>query len=108
MKTMVDFAIFFALRELMFNIYRMNFYPLVLEYTTPKNGATILGFTTAMNGVVRFTMIPLAGFLVDHFGRNYRIPLIGGYLGVAVCLIAFLMMRPVSHVRSLIDESQEA
>jgi len=92
-------ALFFVMREVMFIIYRMNFTPLVMEYTTPRNVATVMGFTTAVNGMVRFTMIPLAGLLVDSGilaapgTVNFRLPLLGGYLGIAVCVVCLLMMR---------------
>jgi hypothetical protein len=39
-------------------------------------------------------MVPLFGFLVDIFDKNYKLPLYGGYVGAIVCIIALLMMRP--------------
>ena len=102
MHTARDMAIFFAAQILAFNVFRLNFMPLVMEYTTPKNVGTILGFTNAVNGLIRFTMLPLAGLLVDHFGKNYRLPLYGGYLGAVVCIIALLMMRPPEKVKHLL------
>jgi MFS family permease len=104
MKTPHDMGIFFALREFMFIVYQLNFIPLIIDYTTPRNVATILGFTTAVNGLVRFTMTPFAGLLVDVFGKNYKLPLWGGYLGVIVCFAAFMAMRPPEKVRHLLDD----
>lgn len=103
MHTARDMAIFFVAQIIAFNIFRLNFMPYVMEYTTPKNVGTILGFTNAVNGLIRFTMLPLAGILVDHFGKNYRLPLYGGYLGAVVCIIALLMMRPPEKVRHLLE-----
>jgi len=102
MHTARDMAIFFAAQILAFNVFRLNFMPYVMEYTTHKNVGTILGFTTAVNGLVRFTLVPLAGVLVDIFGKNYKLPLYGGYLGAVVCIIALLMMRPPEKVKHLI------
>ena len=101
MRDATGIAIFFALRELMFNVYRMNFYPLVMEYTTPQNAATIIGFTTATNGAERFTALPLLGKMVDVCGGNYFLPFYASYVGVAVCVLAFLVMRPASKVPEL-------
>jgi hypothetical protein len=56
-----------------------------------------------VNGIVRFTMVPLFGFLVDAMGKDYRLPLWGGYVGVAVCVVCLLAMRPPEKVRHLID-----
>ena len=103
MHTARDMGIFFAAQILAFNVFRFNFMPYVMQYTTPKNVGTILGFTTAVNGMVRFTMVPLAGLLVDVFHKNYRLPLYGGYLGAVVCIIALLMMRPPEKVRHLLE-----
>ncbi len=94
MHTARDMAIFFAAQIVAFNVFRFNFMPYVMEYTTHKNVGTILGFTTAVNGLVRFTMLPLFGLLVDLSGKNYKLPLYGGYVGAVVCIIALLMMRP--------------
>ena len=98
MRTPTDMAVFFAMQQFAFSVFRLNFFPLIMEYTTPENVATILGFTTAVNGMVRFTMIPLAGLLVDLAGKNYSLPLWGGYLGAAVCVAAFALMRPAETV----------
>lgn len=94
MHTARDMAIFFGAQILAFNVFRFNFMPYVMEYTTHKNVGTILGFTTAANGLVRFTMVPLMGLLVDVCHKNYKLPLYGGYVGAVVCIIALLMMRP--------------
>lgn len=102
MHTARDMAIFFGAQILAFNVFRFNFMPYVMEYTTHKNVGTILGFTTAVNGLVRFTMLPLAGLLVDAMGKNYKLPLYGGYVGAVVCIIALLMMRPPEKVRHLL------
>jgi maltose/moltooligosaccharide transporter len=104
MHTARDMAIFFCAQILAFNVFRLNFMPYVMEYTTHKNVGTILGFTTAVNGLVRFTLVPLAGLLVDIFGRNYKLPLYGGYLGAVVCIIALLMMRPPEKVSHLLGD----
>lgn len=40
---------------------------------------------------------------MDLAGKNYRLPLWGGYVGVAVCVGCLLMMRPPEKVRHLID-----
>jgi hypothetical protein len=42
--------------------------------------------------------------LVDIFGRNYKLPLYGGYLGAVVCIIALLMMRPPEKVSHLLGD----
>jgi len=103
MKSAPGMAVFFALQTFTFNIFRLNFIPYVIEYTTPRCVGTILGFTQAVNGLVRFTMIPLAGILVDLAGKNYRLPLWGGYLGIVVCIAALTAMRPPEKVRHLIN-----
>lgn len=103
MHNAVGMAIFYAMQQGVFNTYRLSFLPLVLEYTTPKNAGTVMGVTTMMNGLVRFTMYPLMGLLVDAAGKNYRLPLLGGYVGVAVCVTCFLLMRPAEAVRSEIE-----
>lgn len=97
MHTARDMAIFFGAHVLAFNIFRLNFMPYVMEYTNKENVATILGFTTAVNGVVRFTTVPLLGLLVDLCGKNYKLPLYAGYIGAVVCVIALLAMRPPSN-----------
>ena len=102
MHTARDMAIFFGAQILAFNVFRLNFMPYVMEYTTHKDAGTILGFTTAVNGLVRFTMLPLAGLLVDALGKNYKLPLYGGYVGAVVCIIALLMMRPPEKVKHLL------
>jgi len=104
MKTAHDMAIFFAAQIIAFNVFRLNFMPYVMEYTTPKNVGTILGFTNGVNGLIRFTMLPLAGLLVDLAGKNYRLPLYGGYIGAIACIIALLMMRPPEKVRHLLGD----
>lgn len=96
-------SVLFVMRELMFIVFLLNFTPYVMEYTTPRTVATILGFTTAINGLVRFTAVPLSGLLIDAFGRDYRLPLWGGYLGVIVCIIALLAMRPPEKVRGMLE-----
>lgn len=103
MHTAREMAIFFSLQIIAFLVFRLNFMPYVMEYTTPKNCGTILGFTNAANGLVRFTTLPLAGLLVDLTGRNYKLPLWGGYLGALVCIAALLMMRPPEQVRHLLE-----
>ncbi len=103
MHTARHMAIFFGAQILAFNVFRFNFMPYVMEYTTHKNVGTILGFTTAVNGLVRFTMVPLFGLLVDLFHKNYKLPLYGGYIGAVVCIIALLMMRPPEEVRHLLE-----
>lgn len=103
MKSAQDLAVYFAMETFTFKFLRLNFMPYVMEYTTPRNVGTILGFTTAINGMVRFTMIPLAGWLVDLAGKNYLLPLWGGYLGIAVCVGALLAMRPPEKVRHLVE-----
>ena len=103
MKTAVDMAIFFSMQILAFVVFRLNFMPLVMEYTTPKNVGTIMGFTNAVNGMVRFTALPLVGWIVDATHGSCRLPLWGGYLGAIVCIIALLMMRPPEKVRHLLE-----
>lgn len=103
MKSAAGMAFFFAAQQFAFAIFRLNFIPYVIEYTTPKSVGTILGFTNAVNGIVRFTMVPLFGLLVDAMGKDYRLPLWGGYVGVAVCVGCLLAMRPPEKVRHLID-----
>lgn len=103
MHTARDMAIFFGAQIIAFNVFRFNFMPYVMEYTTHRNVGTILGFTTAVNGLVRFTTVPLYGLLVDAFGRNYKLPLWGGYVGAIVCIIALLMMRPPEKVREAME-----
>lgn len=103
MSTTLGITIFFIMREVMFITYRTNFQPLVMEYTNSKNVASVFGVTTAVNGVIRFTMLPLFGLLVDVFNKNYRLPLLGGYIGVIVCVFALLAMRPPEKIRHLID-----
>jgi MFS family permease len=104
MRTAGDMAVFFAMQILAFVVFRLNFMPYVMEYTTPSSVGTIMGFTNAVNGLVRFTMIPLAGLVVDLSGKNYRLPLAGGYLGALVCIIALLAMRPPEKVRHLLGD----
>lgn len=103
MKTEAGMAFYFAAQQLAFAIFRLNFIPYITEYTTPRSVGTIFGVVNAMNGVVRFTMVPLWGVLVDLAGKDYRLPLWGGYVGVAVCVICLAMMRPPEKVRHLID-----
>ncbi len=103
MKTAVDMAIFFSMQILAFVVFRLNFMPLVMEYTTPQNVGTILGFTNAVNGMVRFTSLPLAGWIIDVTHGSCRLPLWGGYVGAIACIIALLMMRPPEKVRHLLD-----
>lgn len=105
MKSARDLAIFFAMEAFLYKVFKLNFIPFVMEYTTPQNVGTILGFTNAVNGLVRFTTLPLAGLLVDLAGKNYRLPMWGGYLGVAVCVMALLAMRPSEKIRHLIEET---
>jgi len=104
MHTARDMAMFFAAQIFAFNLFRLNFMPLVMEYTTAQNVGTIMGFTNAVNGMARFTMVPLAGLLVDLSGHNYRLPLYGGYLGAVVCIIALLLMRPPEKVRGMLEQ----
>lgn len=105
MKTAVDMAIFFSMQILAFVVFRLNFMPLVMEYTTPKNVGTIMGFTNAVNGMVRFTALPLVGWIVDATHGSCRLPLWGGYLGAIACIVALLMMRPPEKVRHLLEEN---
>jgi len=106
MNSQAGMAFFFAAQQFAFVVFRLNFFPYIMEYTTPRNVGTILGFTTAVNGMVRFTMVPLFGLLVDVFGKNYRLPLWGGYVGVAVCVAALVAMRPPEKVRVLIEQKE--
>ena len=103
MRSGTGIAVFAGMQSFCFNLFRMNFIPYVMLYTTPRNVATIFGFTSVMNGLVRFTMIPLAGFLIGLTG-NYRIPLWGGYIGVIACIAAILAMRPPEKVRDEIAQ----
>lgn len=104
MKTAAGIAFYFAAQQFAFSIFRLNFSPYVNEYTTPRSVGTIFGVTNAVNGIVRFTMVPLFGIFVDLAGRDYRLPLWGGYVGVAVCLLCLCMMRPPEMVRHLLDK----
>ncbi|MBP6964500.1 MAG: MFS transporter [Armatimonadetes bacterium] len=103
MKTATDMAIFFSMQILAFIVFRLNFMPLVMEYTTPQNVGTIMGFTNAVNGMVRFTALPLVGWIVDATHGSCRLPLWGGYVGAAVCIIALVMMRPPEMVKHLLE-----
>jgi len=105
MKTVAGIAFYFAAQQFAFAIFRLNFSPYVTEYTTPRCVGTIFGVVNAVNGIVRFTMVPLFGLLVDMMGKNYRLPLWGGYVGVAVCVVCLLMMRPPEKVRHLLETS---
>lgn len=103
MRTQAGMAFYFAAQQFAFAIFRLNFIPYITEYTTPRSVGTIFGVVNAVNGVVRFTMVPLFGILVDLMGKNYRLPLWGGYVGIAVCVVCLAMMRPPEKVRHLID-----
>jgi MFS family permease len=103
MRTQAGIAFYFAAQQFAFAFFRLNFNPYIMEYTTPRSVGTIFGVTNAVNGIVRFTMIPLFGWLVDLMGKNYRLPLWGGYVGVVACVICLAMMRPPEKVRHLID-----
>lgn len=108
MNTMAGIAFYFAAQQVAFAIFRLNFSPYITQYTTPRSVGTIFGVTSAVNGIVRFTMVPLFGILVDMMGKNYRLPLWGGYVGVAVCVICLAMMRPPEKVRHLLDAGDNA
>lgn len=103
MRTQAGIAFYFAAQQFAFAVFRLNFSPYITEYTTPRSVGTIFGVTNAVNGIVRWTMVPLFGWLVDATGRDYRLPLWGGYIGVAVCVLCLLAMRPPEKVRHLID-----
>ena len=103
MKTGAGIAFYFAAQQFAFAIFRLNFSPYITEYTTPRSVGTIFGVTNAVNGIVRWTMVPLFGWLVDAMGRDYRLPLWGGYVGVFVCVACLLAMRPPERVWHLID-----
>jgi MFS family permease len=104
MRTQQDMAVFFGSQVVAFMVFRMNFMPYLMEYTTPKNVGTILGFSNFVNGVVRFTTMPLTGLLISLSRNNCRIPLYGIYLSAVVCIIALLMMRPPEKVKHLVEE----
>jgi MFS family permease len=103
MKTQAGIAFYFAAQQFAFAVFRLNFSPYITEYTTPRSVGTIFGVVNAVNGVVRIIMVLLAGVLIDLMGKNYRLPLWGGYVGVAVCVVCLAMMRPPEKVRHLID-----
>jgi len=103
MRTEAGMAFYFAAQQFAFAIFRLNFIPYITEYTTPRSVGTIFGVTNAVNGIVRFTMVPLFGLLVDLTGKDYRLPLWGGYMAVIICVVCLAMMRPPENVRHLID-----
>ncbi len=103
MKTKLDLAIFFASHVLGFLVLRLNFVPLVMEYTSPKNVGTIMGFSSAVSGISRMIVIPLFWFLIGVFHNNYRLPFYATYVGAIACIIALLMMRPAEQVPELAD-----
>jgi len=105
MRTQQDLAIFLGLLVVSFMIFRMNFTPYLMEYTTPKNVGTILGFSKFVDGLVKFTTLPLTGFLIAVSHNNYRIPLYGICVSSVVCMIALAMMRPPEQVKHLIEEN---
>ncbi len=106
MKTQTGMAFFFAAQMFAFSIFRLNFIPYAIEYTTPKSVGTVMGVTWAVNGIARFALVPFFGLLVDLAGKNYRLPLWGGYVGIAVCIACLLAMRPPDKVRHLIDREE--
>ncbi|MCX6376682.1 MAG: MFS transporter [Armatimonadetes bacterium] len=107
MKTQQDLAIFFGSQVVAFMVFRMNFMPYLMQYTTPKNVGTILGFSNLMSGVGRAIMMPLMGFLIFASHNNYRIPLYGVYVSAVVIVIALAMMRPPEKIRHLVEEDAE-
>ncbi len=98
MRSEAGMAFYFAAQQFAFAIFRLNFIPYITEYTTPRSVGTIFGVVNAMNGVVRFTMVPLWGLFVDLMGKNYRLPLWGGYVAIAVCVLCLAAMRPPEKV----------
>ena len=103
MKTQEDLAIFFGAQVIAFMVFRTNFMPYLMEYTTPKNVATILGFSSFISGAVRFTIMPLMGLLIALTHNNYRVPFYGIYVSAIVCMIALMMMRPPEKVKHLVE-----
>ena len=108
MKTQHDMGIFFGSLVVAFMIFRMNFTPYMMEYTTPKNVGTIMGFSNMVNGVARTAMMPLMGFLIHFTHNNYRIPMYGLYVSAVACMIALIMMRPPEAVKHLVEGTEPA
>jgi len=107
MHSAAGMGFFFAAQQIAFAVFRLNFIPYVMEYTTPKSVGTILGFTNSVNGIVRFFAVWMFGCLIDIFGKNYRLPLYGAYVGIIVCIICVMAMRPPEKVRRLLDDQPD-
>lgn len=108
MKTQQDMGIFFGSLVIAFMIFRMNFTPYLMQYTTPKNVGTVMGFSSLVNGVARSTMMPLMGLLIHMNHNNYRIPMYGLYVSAVVCMIALIMMRSPEEVKHLVEHEEFA
>lgn len=106
MKTAAGIAFYFAAQQFAFSIFRLNFSPYITEYTTPRCVGTVFGVANSVNGIIRTVMVLISGVLIDLMGKNYRLPLWGGYVGVVVCVICLLMMRPPEKVRHLLDAGE--
>jgi hypothetical protein len=106
MKTQQDMGIFFGSLVISFMIFRINFTPYLMEYTTPKNIGTVMGFSSLVNGVARTVMMPLMGFLIHFTHNNYRIPMYGLYVSAVVCMMALVMMRSPEAVKHLVEGTE--
>ncbi len=104
MKNEMDMAIFFGSLVIAFMAFRTNFTPYLMEYTTPKNVGTILGFSSLVGAAGSSSMFALIGWMIRAM-HNYRIPLYGLYLSAVVCMIALMMMRAPEQVKHLVEEA---